>query len=96
MVEWQDVAHARSAEQAMPPGPTLDRGDQTRRERERSGDDGAPQCRTLVALGESRSVSPVKGDIARAPGLQRRRRRECFPIYLCLHSFTLLDSITDG
>ena len=29
----RNVAHARSAEQAMPPGPTLDRGGQTRRAR---------------------------------------------------------------
>ncbi len=56
----------------MPPGPTLDKRDETRRARA-TGDGDAHQCRTPVALGAERSVPLVKGGIARAPGSQQRR-----------------------
>ncbi len=63
------LAHAsRSAEQAMPPGQTLD-GETRLEERERPGWDVRSSMQNPVALGAKRSASPVKGGIARAPGL---------------------------
>ena len=56
----------------MPPGPTLDWVGRLA-ERERPGDGDAHQCRTPVALGAQRLPTQVKGGIARAPGMQKRR-----------------------
>jgi len=53
----------------MPPGQTLDRGGQTERDRERPGWEIRSSMQNPVALGASRGASPVKGGIARAPGL---------------------------
>jgi hypothetical protein len=54
----------RNAEQAMPPGPTLD-GEARLEERERPGMVTLINAETPVALGAKRSADTVKGGIAR-------------------------------
>src|SRR5258708_2424398 len=61
-------AHARGAEQAMPPGLTLDRVGKLGA-RKRLGRCNARQCRAPVAFGAENVPTQVKGGIARVPWL---------------------------
>ncbi len=65
-------AFAKGAEQAMPPGLTLEPGGQTpasESDRERCA---LLNAETPVALGAERSPTRLKGGIARTPGAPKR------------------------